>query len=58
MGGQVTKRCGGKNEGNLHYVTENKWRQNIRNQAFHYVFEKQVSYSYPSIMLTKRNGVI
>jgi hypothetical protein len=34
------KNAGGKYAGNLHYVIENKWRQNIRNQAFHYVVEK------------------
>jgi hypothetical protein len=35
------KDAGGKNEGNLHYVIENKWRNNVRNRAFHYVDENK-----------------
>jgi hypothetical protein len=34
------KTRGGKNEGNLHYVVENKCRKNARNRPFHYVIEK------------------
>ena len=33
---------GGKNEGNLHYIVENKWYKNVRNQPLHYVDEKKV----------------
>jgi hypothetical protein len=35
------KTRGGKNEGNLHYVIENKWRKNARNQSLHYVTENK-----------------
>jgi hypothetical protein len=34
------KNAGGKNEGNLHYVIENKWSKNVRNWPLHYVIEK------------------
>ena len=34
------ENAGGKNEGNFHYVVENKWIKNVRNQPFHYVIEK------------------
>jgi hypothetical protein len=40
-GGRVANKRGGKNEGNLHYVIENKWRQNVRFTAFHYVIENK-----------------
>jgi hypothetical protein len=35
------KTRGGGNEGNLHYVIENKWRKNVRKRAFHYVDENK-----------------
>jgi hypothetical protein len=37
--GRGAKKRGGENEGNLHYVIENKWRQNARFPPFHYVNE-------------------
>jgi len=39
LGRRVAKKRGGGNEGNLHYVIENKWRKNVRFLAFHYVIE-------------------
>jgi hypothetical protein len=38
--GSGLKNAGGKNEGNLHYVIENKWIKNVRNKPLHYVIEK------------------
>jgi hypothetical protein len=35
----VFKNAGGKNEGNLHYVVENKWRKNVRFPPFQDVIE-------------------
>jgi hypothetical protein len=35
------KNAGGKNAGNLHYVVENKYSQNGRNRALHYVTENK-----------------
>jgi hypothetical protein len=35
-----SKNAGGKNEGNFHYVVENKWIKNVRFRAFHYIIEK------------------
>ena len=37
---RAPKNAGEKNEGNLHYVIENKWIKNVRNRPFHYVIEK------------------
>jgi hypothetical protein len=37
---RAPKNAGGGNEGNLHYVVENKWIKNARNRPFHYVIEK------------------
>jgi hypothetical protein len=34
-----SKNAGGKNEGNLHYVIENKWCKNVRLWPFHYIVE-------------------
>jgi hypothetical protein len=34
------KNAGGKNEGKLNYVLENKYRKNVRNQALYYIIEK------------------
>jgi hypothetical protein len=36
------KNAGGKNEGNLHYVIENKWIKNVCFQPFHYVVENKL----------------
>jgi hypothetical protein len=42
------KNAGGKKEGNVHYVIENKCRKYVRNQAFHYVNEnKQDRVAFP-----------
>ena len=35
-----SKNAGGKNEGKFHYVIENKWRKNVRNQPLQDVVEK------------------
>jgi hypothetical protein len=48
------KTRGGKYEGIFHYVIENKWWKNVRNQPFHYVHEKKGCYTRLSIMLMKR----
>jgi hypothetical protein len=36
------KNAGGKNEGNLHYVIENKWIKNVRFRSFHYIIENKL----------------
>jgi hypothetical protein len=48
IGDRVAKNAGAKNEGNLHYVIENKWRKNVRNRSFHYITENtQVVLAFP-----------
>jgi hypothetical protein len=45
---RVMKKKGGKYEGNLHYVIENKWRKNVRFSPFHDVDEnKRVKPFFP-----------
>jgi hypothetical protein len=39
--GAAQKNAGGNNEGNLHYVIEDKCRKNVRYWAFHYIIENK-----------------
>jgi hypothetical protein len=44
----VAENAGGKNEGNLHYVIENKYRKNVRFSPFQDVIEtKRVIVFFP-----------
>jgi len=54
LAGRSRKNAGGKYEGNLHYVVENKRRKNARKGALHYVDENKHGYAHLSIILMKR----